>query len=535
MEVVSGLGDGVFWVGIITLLLDEGVGVRGFAVAALVRLGPRAIISAPAGVLADRVDRRRLLLTLDLARAGVMAALAIAAFHGLGTGGLLAIVLVAYTLAAPYRPALTAALPLIAGERDLSSANALVGTIRQLMTFVGPVCGAVLVRWSSPTVAFSVNAATFVLSAMLMSGVSELRGRPVRSAPQATPDRPAHRARAGWREIAAIPGLGVLTVLVFAMYTARGAELVLYAPVAQARLGLGSSGIGVLTAAVGLGALCALPIASRVAASDRADVMVVLALASTAIPTALLGVTRSAVVACVALVFVGVGVVVFEVVTVMLLQRLARRAVLGRVFGVVGAASNAGKLFGAIAAPAVVLALDLPGAVVMTGIAVGAVGAIGVRGLIRLTGATRRRHEQLRPLTTVLAPLGLFDGASPAVLEHVAGAISTEHLPGGATVLRQGDPADDLFVVRSGDFTVFDHGTVVNRLGPDDWFGEIGLLQHRTRTATVVAMTDAVVWRIPGDTFLSALEDLATEPTGLLEVMAERLRRSAEERGSSAE
>lgn len=146
MEVVSGVGDGVFWVGLIAVLLDRGVGVEGFAVAALVRLGPRALISAPAGVLADRVDRRRLLVGLDLARAAVMVGLAAASR---GHGGLVLLlggVLAAYTLVAPYRPALSAALPLVAGERRLSSAAALVGTIRQLMTFIGPVIGAIVVR-----------------------------------------------------------------------------------------------------------------------------------------------------------------------------------------------------------------------------------------------------------------------------------------------------------------------------------------------------------------------------------------------------
>jgi len=63
-------------------------------------------------------------------------------------------VLVAYTLAAPYRPALSAALPLVAGERGLSSATALVGTVRQLMTFIGPVVGAIVVYQTSPVVAF---------------------------------------------------------------------------------------------------------------------------------------------------------------------------------------------------------------------------------------------------------------------------------------------------------------------------------------------------------------------------------------------
>jgi CRP-like cAMP-binding protein len=43
--------------------------------------------------------------------------------------------------------------------------------------------------------------------------------------------------------------------------------------------------------------------------------------------------------------------------------------------------------------------------------------------------------------------------------------------------------------------------------------------------ATVASCTDAVVWRIPGETFLSALQEVAAEPSALVEVMADRLGR----------
>jgi hypothetical protein len=151
MEVVSGLGDGVFWVGLAAVLLDRHADAAGFALAAFARLGPRALVSAPAGVLADRVDRRRLLVTLDLARALLMLALAAAAAAGVELSILLAIVFVSYTAAAPYRPALTAALPQVAGESGLATANALLSTVRQLMTFLGPLAGAVVLRYWSPS------------------------------------------------------------------------------------------------------------------------------------------------------------------------------------------------------------------------------------------------------------------------------------------------------------------------------------------------------------------------------------------------
>ena len=119
------------------------------------------------------------------------------------------------------------------------------------------------------------------------------------------------------------------------------------------------------------------------------------------------------------------------------------------------------------------------------------------------------------------------DWSQQFALEQVAAALRTEHLTAGTVVLAEGEPADDMFVTRSGDFVVTINGRQVDAMRDGDWFGEIGLLQHRDRTATVIAATDAEVWRVPGATFLSAFEDSRAEPAALMDVMAERLRRSA--------
>ena len=177
MEVVSGLGDGVFWVGLTAVLLERGFGAAGFGIAAIARLGPRALISAPAGVLADRLDRRWLLVSLDLLRGAVLVMLAFAAAGDMGPTGLLVLVAIGYTIAAPYRPALTSALPLVTGEDGLASANAQVSTVRQVMTFVGPLVGAVLVAAWSPTAAFVVDAASFLVAAVLIASIPALSDR----------------------------------------------------------------------------------------------------------------------------------------------------------------------------------------------------------------------------------------------------------------------------------------------------------------------------------------------------------------------
>ena len=528
-EAVSGIGDGIFWVGLLVLLFDRGVGAGGFALAAIVRLGPRALISAPAGLLADRMDRRRLLISLDLTRAVLMLLLAFAAAQRAGLAIAFGLVLATYTVAAPARPALSAALPAVAGEDSLSSASALVGSVRQLMTFIGPLLGAFMLRFASPATAFAVNGACFALSAFVLLFVPRLSEPRVAS----TETLKSHRASwldqlgEGWRAVRANAGLSVVMRLVFVMYAVRGAELVLYVLVAEELLGLGSTGVGVLTGAVGLGAVCALPAAARFAEAERLTEVMLATLLSTALPLALLAVMGSPVVAGVALVVTGVGIVGFEVLSLILLQRLSRREMLGRIFGVVGAASNAGKLFGALLAPALVALVGLRGSLVAIAVLVTLVGLVSIPQLVALSRSTNAKRRELQPIVERLGVLGLFADASPSALERLAASVIVERVPAGAVVLRQGDPADDLFVVQEGDFAVFDADRQINSMSRGDWFGEIGLLQRSPRTATVVATSQALVWRIPGETFLGALGTLAAAPSALLDTMADRLARSA--------
>ena len=107
-EAMSATGDAVFWVGLLVWLLERPHGTGLIALAALARLGPRVVFGAAGGVLADRYDRRVLLVTLDLARSVLMVALAFLVDANGSASGVLALVLLTYVLATPYRPAFTA-------------------------------------------------------------------------------------------------------------------------------------------------------------------------------------------------------------------------------------------------------------------------------------------------------------------------------------------------------------------------------------------------------------------------------------------
>jgi CRP-like cAMP-binding protein len=62
-------------------------------------------------------------------------------------------------------------------------------------------------------------------------------------------------------------------------------------------------------------------------------------------------------------------------------------------------------------------------------------------------------------------------------------------IPAGKVLMRQGETGDDLMIVVSGSVGVERDGRNLNQLGPGDFFGEIALLEHGPRTATVTALT----------------------------------------------
>jgi glucose-6-phosphate 1-dehydrogenase len=94
----------------------------------------------------------------------------------------------------------------------------------------------------------------------------------------------------------------------------------------------------------------------------------------------------------------------------------------------------------------------------------------------------------------------MFSGADPLLLNAAIMALRSVSFEGGETIIREGDAANELYLISRGEVEVRDRaGKVVRTLKDGDFFGEVGLLMSKPRTATVVAKTqvDAYVLKRP--------------------------------------
>lgn len=105
-----------------------------------------------------------------------------------------------------------------------------------------------------------------------------------------------------------------------------------------------------------------------------------------------------------------------------------------------------------------------------------------------------------------LEDLPLFSGLSRRQRKTIAQHADEVEVTSGAKLVEQDRLANELYVIRAGSADVFDGDDLINRLGPGDIVGEIGVLETHKRTATVVATSDisAVVMYGPE---LTALKD----------------------------
>ena len=165
----SAVGDGLVFVVLPLLavtLTREPILVAGVAVAG--RL-PWLVVSLPAGALADRVDRRRLAVTIEAVRALVMVAFGFAVL--LGAYSLVAIYLVAATigtLETAFAAATRASIPTLVDPDDLPRANSYLYTAESAgEQFAGPALGGVLFAWSQ-CIPFFADAVSFAGSAGLL-------------------------------------------------------------------------------------------------------------------------------------------------------------------------------------------------------------------------------------------------------------------------------------------------------------------------------------------------------------------------------
>jgi CRP-like cAMP-binding protein len=123
-----------------------------------------------------------------------------------------------------------------------------------------------------------------------------------------------------------------------------------------------------------------------------------------------------------------------------------------------------------------------------------------------------------------LRSVPLFASCSTKELQRVAKAGTELTVKGGTTIIDQGQAGREAFVVMTGSLTVKGNGKKVTNLGPGAMVGELSLLDHGPRTATVITDTDSDLFVIDQRSFAGVLDTVPSLAHKLLATLASRIR-----------
>ncbi|NUT96196.1 MAG: MFS transporter [Saccharothrix sp.] len=239
---VSEVGDWVLLIALPVYVYQRTGSVGSTATTFVVALLPSLALSPLAGVLADRWDRRRLMLGVTLAQA--------VALLPLLTGDLVVVnvvMAVQAALAALFEPARSALLPEVVGRDQVAAANGLAGLNANLSRLIGASLGGLVLAWGGLPGVLWVDVVSFVLAAALLARRFDVV--PTRSAG-------GHPWRAWLEGLRAIRGpLRGMVAVVGLMAVGQGMFVVLFVVFVTERLGGGEAEVGLLRGVQAIGGL----------------------------------------------------------------------------------------------------------------------------------------------------------------------------------------------------------------------------------------------------------------------------------------
>ena len=168
----SAIGDALVILALPFAVLDLTESAADVGVVLAAYTAPLAVLALVGGVWADRLPRRRVMLVADGVRAMVQAAIATLLMTGAASLWQLVALTAVYAAAtAFFQPAMLGAVPQVVADADLQPANALLGLTRELAFVAGQPVGGLIIAVFSPGAAFAVDAASFLVSALVLAAM----------------------------------------------------------------------------------------------------------------------------------------------------------------------------------------------------------------------------------------------------------------------------------------------------------------------------------------------------------------------------
>jgi MFS family permease len=472
-------------------------GARAVGLLFFARMALAALATPWLGLLADRWSRRQLMLTGDLVRCAIFAAMTAAAIAGSSAYIVYVLAVTSTVISGSYTPAQAALLPsLVETPDELTAANLVGNTISSIGMFAGPALGGILLAVSTTSAVFALNAALFLWSAFFVLQV-----------PRDDPPQQAERPKflpelmAGWTAVWRTPALRLVVGLTTAEEIVYGALEVLMVVLALRLLHAGNAGYGWLNTAMGVGSVAGAFVVAAVAARRRLAGGFGLGILLWGVALCIAAALSTLAPALLLLGVIGTAAILVQVTSVTLLQRSAENAVLGRVFAVLESMMLAGMAVGALVAPGLVSWLGARGALVATGAFLPVLLVPLWPSLRRIDAEAQIAEEPLE----LLRRIEIFAHLPEPVLERLASGATAISTTADQVVVSRGEAGRHFYFIAAGRAAVDLDDGATRELGPGDFFGEIALLRDVPRTATVRALQPLQLYAVERDAFLAAV------------------------------
>jgi MFS family permease len=362
---VSDAGDWLLLIALPIVVYRMTGSALGTSIAFLAELVPGILIAPVGGQIADRVDRRRLMVAVAVLQAiALLPLLLVGAGRGLAI--VYAVIVAQASLRALFDPAKNALLPTLVAPHELISANSLVGLGSACGRLIGGPLGGVLLAAGGLRTVIVADAASFLVAALLIARLAvhcpgpfvRIRPRPPRGQ-LALPLPSATRIRMILADPRVLAGL----LVGFVADIAQGIFLVLFIVFVARRLGGGSSEIGVLRGVQAVGAIGAGLLLAGAGRRVRPAALTAYSALSFAVIELMIwngpALSTAEVSYVVLFMLAGAPGVALETGLLSYLQSVGTDAERGRIFGAVGLATNAGQAIGMMAAGTLTAPLGL--------------------------------------------------------------------------------------------------------------------------------------------------------------------------------
>ena len=499
--------DSALTVVLLVLVFNLG-GVLAAGLLGAVRMVPAVAVGMMSGTLIERFRGDRILVALGLIRAAsalltcfaILTAGSTMADHGVTMTMLFVFAAIASAAGSAVRPTQVTLMPAIArSPAELVAANTAWATGEGLGAFAGPFAAGALMAVGLHWLVTVLAAVGFLVTSAIAAGLRFEQAADASGGARHTSGR--FRFLDGVRAVRAKPLLSWTIFGTYGQVVTRGLLNALVVVAAIDLLRMGQQGPGLLSAALGLGGLLGALFALSARKSERLVRTEITGLVFWGLPLAVLGVFSYQEVAVAAMVVIGVANATYDVALFTILQRASANDDRAPVLSVLEVFIGLGAVSGGLLAPLLIWAFGTRGALVASGLLLPTLALVMFLRIGRLEHITVVDEDIIGLLRRVPA----FAELPITAVERVAVGLRPITAPTGAALMTQGEQGDQFVVIATGEIEVIVDGQPIHRLGPGAGVGEIALLRHGPRTATVVALTDVTGYSVDASTFLAAV------------------------------